>query len=398
MCDTLCVVDGERLLFAKNSDRPAGEVQLVERWPARPASRATLHTQYLDLGADPGAHASIASRPAWLWGFEHGLNEYGVAVGNEKIWTTDDPRARPKALLGMDIVRLALERATTADEALDAITTLVEEYGQGGSGEKDADEPYDSAFLVADPARVWIVETSNTKWAARRVQHGGAAISNRVSLTTNWIRASRDVAAGTDIQTWRAPGVATARADGRLASTTACISGLAPSAVQAGAVVATLRDHGTGPWGDPRGGGAPAPVPPPSETRDDGYGVTVCMHTRDTAKVTTASMVCEVYADDRTPSRAWFALASPCISVYVPTFPPAVPAALADVATWRAFDRLRQRVEADGSELAKIRAVLDPVETGLWDDAERQWNAGVLDPSWPDTAWARVAAALDDVG
>ncbi|HEY1737689.1 MAG TPA: hypothetical protein VGI86_03210 [Acidimicrobiia bacterium] len=226
---------------------------------------------------------------------------------------------------------------------------------------------------------------------------GGAAISNRVSLTTNWIRASSDVAPGTDIQTWRAPGIATARADGRLAATTACISGLAPSAVQPGAVVATLRDHGTGPWGDPRGGGAPAPVPPPSETRDDGYGVTVCMHARDTAKVTTASMVCEVYADERTPTRGWFAAASPCISIYVPAFPPAVPSALGDAATWRAFDRLRARVEADGTELAKIRAVFDPVETGLWDDAERQWIAGVLDPAWPESAWVRVAAALDAV-
>ncbi|HEY1737688.1 MAG TPA: carcinine hydrolase/isopenicillin-N N-acyltransferase family protein [Acidimicrobiia bacterium] len=172
MCDTLCVVDGERLLFAKNSDRPAGEVQLVERWPMRPASRATLHTQYLDLGADPGGYASIASRPAWLWGFEHGVNEHGVAAGNEKIWTTDDPHARPKGLLGMDLVRLALERAGTADEALETITTLLEAHGQGGSGEKDADEPYDNAFLVADPARAWIVETSNTRWAARRSATG----------------------------------------------------------------------------------------------------------------------------------------------------------------------------------------------------------------------------------
>ena len=119
------------------------------------------------------------------------------------------------------------------------------------------------------------------------------------------------------------------------------------------------------------------------------------MHTRDTFKVTTASMVCEVHSDGRIPVRAWFAPASPCISIYVPAFPPAVPAALGDVATWRAFDRLRERVESDGAELAKVRAVLDPIETGLWDDAERQWKAGTTDPAWPDAAWARVAAALD---
>ena len=33
-----------------------------------------------------------------------------MAIGNEKIWTIDDPRTLPRALLGMDLVRLGLER------------------------------------------------------------------------------------------------------------------------------------------------------------------------------------------------------------------------------------------------------------------------------------------------
>src|SRR5690242_6940914 len=246
MCDTLCVVDGERLLFGKNSDRPVGELQLVERWDRRAASPASLHTQYLDLGADPGAYACIGSRPAWLWGFEHALNEHGVAIGNEKIWTTDDPRLRPKGLLGMDLVRLAAERARSADEALAVITGLLEAHGQGGTGEEHHDEPYDNAFLIADPGRAWIVESSDRRWAARSVESGGAAISNRVSLSTNWTRASAGVTAGTDIQAWRAPDVSTARADSRLAATTACISGITPTALDAATVVATLRDHPSG--------------------------------------------------------------------------------------------------------------------------------------------------------
>ncbi len=160
-------------------------------------------------------------------------------------------------------------------------------------------------------------------------------------------------------------------------------------------MVATLRDHGTGPWGDPRAAGATVPVPPPVESCDDGTGVTVCMHARDTHKVTTASMVCEVHADPGTPARAWCALASPCIAVYVPVFPPAMPAALGEAAVWHAFDRLRERVESDGAELPRIRAVLDPVEHELWDEAERQWSAGTIDPAWPDQAWSTVAAALE---
>src|SRR4051812_30557578 len=246
MCDTLCVVDGERLLFAKNSDRPVGEVQVVEPWARRNASDRPLHAQYLTLGNDPGAYACIGSRPTWLWGFEHGVNEHGVAIGNEKIWTTDDPRLRPKGLLGMDLVRLGVERATSADEALAVITQLLEAHGQGGTGEEHHDEPYDNAFLIADPSRAWIVETSNHRWAARVVERSGAAISNRVSLTTNWTRASPEVAPGTDLQSWRAPDVSTERADRRLATTTACISATTASQLAPRAVVATLRDHSGG--------------------------------------------------------------------------------------------------------------------------------------------------------
>jgi hypothetical protein len=427
MCDTLCVVDGHRLLFGKNSDRPTGEVQVVEHRPRRSPSPGELHTQYLDLGADLGAHACVASRPAWLWGFEHGLNEHGLAIGNEKIWTTDDPRVRPKALLGMDLVRLGLERAGDADEAVGVITELLQTHGQGGTGEEHADEPYDNAFLLADPHAAWIVETSDRRWAARRVTHGGAAISNRVSLSTNWDRASPGVPVGFDVQQWRALDVPTARADRRLAATTACISTGDPHALHAGAVVATLRDHGTGPWGDPRDLDDTAPPPPPAESHDDGRGVTVCMHVHDSnttdahqrgargtpgistparlrlappgaGKTTTASMVCEVHADTEIAMRAWCALGSPCVGVYVPVFPPALPAPLADPDTWHAFDALRVRAEHDDAALAHVRRVLGPIEAALWADAELQWTAGTLDPAWPERAWAALAGGLHELG
>ena len=102
--------------FAKNSDRPPDEPQVVEWFPARRPG-TTLDTQYLEL-ADPGACAFVGSRPTWLWGVEHGVNEYGVAIGNEKLYTTGAPKHRPPALLGMDLVRLGLERGRTADHAV----------------------------------------------------------------------------------------------------------------------------------------------------------------------------------------------------------------------------------------------------------------------------------------
>src|SRR5439155_12302103 len=114
------------MLFAKNSDRPPGEAKVVEpRGRRTPGSRAgTVRMKYLTL-PDPGAAALVMSRPTWLRGCEHGLNEHRVAVGNEKIWTVDDPRGEPPALLGMDLVALVLERARDADQALDVLTCLL---------------------------------------------------------------------------------------------------------------------------------------------------------------------------------------------------------------------------------------------------------------------------------
>ncbi len=113
MCDTLCVRTGDGMLFAKNSDRHPDEAQVVE-WHAARGATGTLATQYLRI-ADADAYAFLGSRPTWLWGVEHGVNEHGVAIGNEKIWTVDRPHDHPAALLGMDLVRLGLERARSAD-------------------------------------------------------------------------------------------------------------------------------------------------------------------------------------------------------------------------------------------------------------------------------------------
>ena len=103
MCDTFCIRHADGMWFAKNSDRHPAEPQVVESYERRSAT-AELHTQYLEL-PDADASAFVGSRPTWLWGCEHGVNEHGVAIGNEKIWTIESPRDLPPALLGMDIVR-----------------------------------------------------------------------------------------------------------------------------------------------------------------------------------------------------------------------------------------------------------------------------------------------------
>src|SRR5690349_16314236 len=116
-----------------------------------------------------------------MWGLEHGVNEAGVAAGNATIYTTLDPRPAPDALTGMDLVRLALERGRTADEAVAVIEQLLREVGQGGSGHDGTRRPYWSSFLVADPATALVVETSGDECAVERVDRV-RAISNRTTI------------------------------------------------------------------------------------------------------------------------------------------------------------------------------------------------------------------------
>jgi secernin len=382
MCDTLCLLGADRTIFAKNSDRPRDEIQVVEAHPRREGG-GMLRTTHLEI-EDVGAHALLGSRPAWMWGNELGVNEHGVAIGNERVYTLDDPTPAPPALTGMDLVRLGLERGKTAVDAIDAMTTLLEQHGQGGACLESGDA-YWSSFLVADANSAWVLETSDRTWAARPVDRG-AAISNRLSLGSEWTRASDDLHAGDDFSARIDPTAPAQRAEVRLAATTACLT----NGVQSPAdVVATLRHHGTGPWGAPGSDpGHVEPVPAPEEAEQD--RPTVCWHDYTTL-ATTASMVAELRpTNDRSGTQAWVALGSPCASVYMPVFAPhAVPAAFADPSTWLRFACVRDRVESETTALSKVRTVLGPIEAELWDRA-RDVPDDPDDPDDPDQQRAFV--------
>ena len=195
------------MLFAKASDRPPDEAQVL-RWFGRrePDDDGGLRKVTHISVPDAPAAALLGSQPVWMWGLEHGVNEHGVAIGNERVWTVDDPRGAPAALIGMDLVRLGLERAASADAAVDVITTLLEAHGQGGTCEDGTDKPYWSSFVVVDGSGGWVLETSAASWVAQAVGDG-AAVSSRLTLATGWQRSSPDVAPGDDWDRWRAPGI-----------------------------------------------------------------------------------------------------------------------------------------------------------------------------------------------
>ena len=372
MCDTLCVRRPDGTLFGKNSDRPPSEVQLIESHDTR-AAGGSMHTQYLEID-DAGAVALLGARPDWLWGMEHGVNRHGVAIGNERVFTVDDPDRQPPGLIGMDLVRLGLERATDADGAVDVLGEMIERHGQGGAADPVTGDAYFSSFLIADPGSAWTVESSGREWVAAPVSDR-AAISNRITLQ-RCIAGSMSTPATFDPQAWVHPDEWTAHADRRLARSRSALAEQPEFGPRA--MAAALRDHGGVGWGAP-GSDAPT-VPPPAGQGPDGEGWTVCMHVRQLS-TTTSSMI--AWLDPGGRHRAWLALGPPCVSVFVPvaaTEP--TPHGLADPSAWHRVSRLRDLVDGDPDRLREIRRVLDPVESGLWDEADELAAADAGGSDW----------------
>jgi dipeptidase len=92
-----------------------------------------------------------------------------VAIGNEAVFTKE-PYGKQPGLIGMDFIRLALERADTARRALDVIVALLDTYGQSGDCGFHHKFYYHNSFIIADPGEAWVLETVGKFWAAERVR------------------------------------------------------------------------------------------------------------------------------------------------------------------------------------------------------------------------------------
>ncbi len=184
MCDTIVAVPpataDAAILFGKNSDREPGETQLVEHHQAQKQPAAKVQCTYLEIPQKEKTFAVILSRPFWMWGAEMGANERGVVIGNEAVFTKL-PYAK-NGLLGMDLLRLALERADCAREALNIITDLLARHGQGGAaGYRNKKFRYHNSFIITDPHEAWVLETADKFWVAEKVK-GIRTISNVLTI------------------------------------------------------------------------------------------------------------------------------------------------------------------------------------------------------------------------
>lgn len=195
MCDTLvatgkATVDGT-VILAKNSDREANEVQILSYYPQRSYNdNEECKCTYITIPQVRQTNRILISRPFWMWGCEMGANEHGLAIGNEAVFTKEPVEKR--GLLGMDLIRLCLERCKNAYEALMLTTELIEKYGQGGDGGYKHSLFYHNSFIFADPIDAYVLETANKHWVAIKVD-GVRSISNGLTIEEDYDFSSKGI-------------------------------------------------------------------------------------------------------------------------------------------------------------------------------------------------------------
>eukprot|EP01084_Bolivina_argentea_P120571 213743_1 len=184
------------VVFGKNSDRPAGEAQSIRQYPSKRRNNENdmLQCTYISIPQIEKTNAVLLSQIDWMWGAEMGANDCGVIIGNEAVWTKEEIKQGNDALLGMDLVRLGLERGSTARECLDVITQLLNKHGQGGAcAENDPSFTYHNSFLIVDYNEAYVLETAGKHWVAEKITKGARNISNCLTIRTKFDLCSKNL-------------------------------------------------------------------------------------------------------------------------------------------------------------------------------------------------------------
>ncbi len=195
MCDSFVALPpataNGSVILSKSADCQVNEAHALVRYLARKhVYGAAFKATHLVVPQAEQTYEVVLSKSFWTWGAEIGFNEYGVAMGNEAVFTTLQNDEKSEGLIVIDMLRLGLERGKTAREAIDAITSALEALGQGGNCELAGNSHFDGSFLIADPHEAWILETAGRQWAARQITEGVGSISNVLMIDKDWDRSS----------------------------------------------------------------------------------------------------------------------------------------------------------------------------------------------------------------
>ena len=153
------------LYFQPAKDYPAGAMRDIYEW-------------------DTGKFLGRIPQPAHTYSVVGNINEFQLAIGETTFGGREELGKQPGAIMDYgSLIYVALQRAKTAREAIDVMTSLVRDFGYASSGE---------SFSIADPNEVWILEMigkgegeKGAVWVAVKIPDGYiSGHANQARITT----------------------------------------------------------------------------------------------------------------------------------------------------------------------------------------------------------------------
>ena len=171
-------VDGSTMIsYAADSHVLYGELY---HWPAKDWPEGSKLKVY---EWDSGKYLGEIDQVPHTYSVIGNMNEYQVSIGETTYGGRHELRDTTAIMDYGSLIYITLQRAKTAREAIDIMTSLVEKYGYYSSGE---------TFSIADPNEVWIMdligkgpENKGAVWVAIRIPDGYiSAHANQARITT----------------------------------------------------------------------------------------------------------------------------------------------------------------------------------------------------------------------
>lgn len=324
MCDTFVALktstSSGNTILAKNSDREPDEAQALLHIPRVKHSSAKVRCTYIEIPQVSETFEVFLSKPFHMWGAEMGVNEFGLSLGNEAVFTTVKMSRKNTGLTGMDMIRLCLERCTNAVEALTLIQDLLRDYGQDAcGGYKNKSFYYHNSFIIADPHEAYVLETAGKSWAYKKILDSHS-ISNGLGIHTDYDAYHLEIESRAFPYFWKTATnpfsfkdyfsdilyTQLGRAKHRQSCSLNLIKNLSNAGLNARASMEILKTHHS---------------PDSTFIPEKATTACLCMHATGITNpsTTTGSMVAEIRKNG--PHTIWMTGTSmPCLSIYIPFF------------------------------------------------------------------------------
>lgn len=172
-------VDGSTMItYAADSHTLYGELYY------RPATDYPKGSMMEIYEWDTGKHMGQITQVEHTYSVVGNMNEFQVAIGETTYGGRSELQSQKGAIMDYgSLIYIALQRAKTAREAIQIMTSLAEEYGYASEGE---------SFSISDPEEVWIMEMigkgegeKGAIWVAVKIPDGCiSGHANQARITT----------------------------------------------------------------------------------------------------------------------------------------------------------------------------------------------------------------------